>query len=109
MAEFMENHIGEVFEGTISTVTNFGMFVCLSNLIEGLIHINTLEGDYYSYVPELFSIVGQNTKVRYRLGDKVKVKCIGASKAAATIDFVLLEGDKRGNKKPQSKLWLFYW
>ena len=104
MAEFMENHIGEVFEGTISTVTNFGMFVSLSNLIEGLIHINTLEGDYYSYVPELFSIVGQNTKVRYRLGDKVKVKCIGASKAAATIDFVLLEGDKRGNKKPQSKL-----
>lgn len=104
MAEFMENHIGEVFEGTISTVTNFGMFVCLSNLIEGLIHINTLEGDYYSYVPELFSIIGQNTKVRYRLGDKVKVKCIGASKAASTIDFVLLEGDKRGNKKPQSKL-----
>ena len=100
MAEYMEDHIGETFKGRITTLTNFGMFVALDNLVEGLVHINTLEGDYYNYVPELFSIIGQNTKKRYRLGDEVKVKCIGASKAAKTIDFVIEDGDKHGNKQP---------
>jgi ribonuclease R len=55
-----------------------------------LVHINTLEGDYYSYVPELMAIVGQQTKKRYRLGDKVKVKVIAASKEAKTIDFCFI-------------------
>lgn len=104
MAEYMENHIGEVFVGNITGLTNFGMFVGLDNLVEGLVHINTLEDDYYSYIPEAFSLIGQRTKKRYRLGDKVKVKCVSASKAAKTIDFVLLDGDKRGNKKSQSIL-----
>lgn len=104
MAEYMENHIGETYTGTITTLTNYGMFVALDNMVEGLVHINTLEDDYYSYVPELFSIIGQRTKKRYRLGSKVKVKCIGASKASKTIDFVLLDGDKRGNQKSQSIL-----
>jgi ribonuclease R len=99
MAEYMESHIGEVYEGYISTVTNFGMFVVLDNLIEGLIHINTLEGDFYSYVPELMAIVGQQTKKRFRLGDKIKIKVVAASKESKTIDFVALDGDKRGNKK----------
>ena len=104
MAEYMENHIGETYIGTITTITNFGMFVMLDNLVEGLIHINTLEGDYFSYIPEIYSLVGQRTKKRYRLGEKIKVKCISASKVAKTVDFVVLEGDKRGNKKSQSIL-----
>ena len=99
MAEYMENHIGEVYTGTITTITNFGMFVALDNLVEGLVHINSLEDDYYTYVPELFSLIGQNTKKRYRLGTKVKVKCIGASKVTKTIDFALINGDQNGNKK----------
>ncbi len=99
MAEYMESHIGETFIGTISTITNFGMFVQLDNLIEGLVHINTLEGDYFTYIPEMFSLVGQNTKKRYRLGEKVKVKCIGASKQTKTIDFILQGGEKDGNQK----------
>ncbi len=99
MAEYMESHIGETFFGTISTITNFGMFVQLDNLIEGLVHINTLEGDYFTYIPEMFSLVGQNTKKRYRLGEKVKVKCIGASKQTKTIDFILQGGEKDGNQK----------
>lgn len=102
MAEYMEAHVGEVFEGTITTLTTYGMFVALDNLVEGLVHINTLEDDYYSYIPELFAIIGQRTKKTYRLGSKVKVKCIGASKASKTIDFVLLDGDKRGNQKSKS-------
>ena len=104
MAEYMENHLGATYIGTITTITNFGMFVMLDNLVEGLIHINTLEGDYFSYIPEIYSLVGQRTKKRYRLGEKIKVKCISASKVAKTVDFVVLEGDKRGNKKSQSIL-----
>lgn len=99
MAEYMEKHIGEQYLGIICGITSFGMFVKLDNLVEGLVHINTLEGDYFNYVPELFSMIGQNTKKTYRLGDKVKIKVVKANKEAKAIDFVLLDGDKRGNKK----------
>lgn len=98
MAEYMESHIGEMFHGVISTITNYGFFVELDNLIEGLVHINALKGDYYVYVEDLLSLIGQNTKKTYRLGDEVNVKVIGASKEASTIDFELV-GDKDGNKK----------
>ncbi len=99
MAEYMESHVGETFIGTITTITNFGMFVALDNLVEGLVHINSLDDDYYNYIPELFSLVGTHSKKRYRLGDKVKVKCIGASKISKTIDFAIISGDENGNKK----------
>lgn len=104
MAEYMEDKIGSIYEGIISGVTNYGLFIKLDNLIEGLVHINTIETDYYTYVPEIFSLVGHATKKTYRLGDKVKVKVVSASKEAKTIDFVLLEGDKRENTKQKSIL-----
>ncbi len=91
MAEYMEAHIGEEFDGIISGVTNFGFFVELPNLIEGLVHISSLKGDYYNYVSELLSLVGKSTKKTYRLGDKVHVKCVSSSKATALIDFELVE------------------
>ncbi len=100
MAEYMESHIGEEFEGIISGVTNFGFFVELPNLIEGLVHISTIKGDYYNYVPEMLSLVGKSTKKTYRIGDKVLVKCVNSSKATAMIDFELVEeSDKNGSKK----------
>lgn len=99
MAEYMEDKIGEIFDGVIDTVTNFGFFVQLDNLVEGLVHVNTLKGDYYNYEENLLSLVGENTKKTYRIGDKVTVKCVAASKEARTIDFVLVDGDKDGNKK----------
>lgn len=99
MAEYMEDKIGEIFDGVIDTVTNFGFFVQLDNLVEGLVHVNTLKGDYYNYEENLLSLVGENTKKTYRIGDKVTVKCVAASKEARTIDFVLVDGDKNGNKK----------
>ena len=99
MAEYMESHIGETYLAKITGLTNFGMFVALDNMVEGLVHINTLEDDFYSYIPELFAIIGQRTKKRYRLGAKVKVKCVSSNKESQTIDFVLMDGDKRGNKK----------
>lgn len=104
MAEFMEDHIGDVFEGIIDTVTSFGLFISLPNMIEGLVHTSTLEGDYFNYIPELYALIGQNTKKTYRLGDKVRVKCVSASKEAKTIDFIILDGDKNGNKKQKSIL-----
>ena len=104
MAEYMEDHIGEVYEGHISGVTNFGFFVEIDNMIEGLVHANTLEGDYYSYIEELMALVGQKTKKMYRLGSPVRVKVVGASKEARTIDFIVLESDQNGNQKPQSEI-----
>ena len=99
MAEYMQDKIGQIFDGIISGVTNFGLFVMLDNLVEGLVHINTIETDYFTYVPEYFALIGHESKKIYRLGDKVKIKVVAASKEARTVDFVLLEGDKRGNSK----------
>ena len=101
MAEYMESHIGEEFDGIISGVTNYGFYVELPNLIEGLVHVNTLKGDYFTYVPELLSLIGNSTKKTYRIGDKVHVKCINASKYTALIDFEVMES---GNNKQKSKL-----
>ena len=102
MAEYMEDHIGEEYEGVIDTITNFGFFVQLPNLIEGLVHVQTLKGDYFNYVPELLAMIGKSTKKTYRLGDKVRVKCVGASKENSMIDFEIVEVDKNGDKKQKS-------
>ena len=109
MAEYMEGHIGEEFNGIIDTVTNFGFFIQLDNLIEGLVHVNTLKGDYFTYVPELLAMIGKNSKKTYRIGDKIRVKCVGANKLTAMIDFELIEPPKKkigedtdGNKKQES-------
>lgn len=101
MAEYMESHIGEIYEGVISSVTSFGFFVELPNLIEGLVHVNSLKGDYFNYVPELLSLIGNSTKKTYRIGDKVKVKCVGASKERAMIDFEVVNEEKDTLKKKQ--------
>ena len=103
MAEYMENHIGEEYEGIITGIENFGLFVELDNMIEGLVHVNSLKGDYYNYVEELLCLIGQNTKKRYTMGDRVKVKCVGASKEAKTIDFELV-GDKNDRDKKQESV-----
>ena len=97
MAEYMTDHLGEVYHGIISGVTNFGLFVELDNLIQGLIHISTLDG-YYNYVPEILSLVRDDSAKKYRIGDEVSVKVIAASKENSTIDFELV-GDKNGDKE----------
>ena len=103
VAEYMEDHIGEEYVGTINTITNFGFFVELPNLVEGLVHVQTLKGDYFTYIPELLSMIGKSTKKTYRLGDKVRVKCVADSKEASRVDFELVEVDEKdGNKKQES-------
>lgn len=87
MAEYMMDHVGEEFTGMISGVTSFGMFVQLPNMIEGLVHISDISGDYYNYDERTMSLIGQRTKKRYRIGDEVTVICKSASKEEAFIDF----------------------
>ena len=98
MAEYMESHIGEEYEGIISGVTNFGVFVELDNLIEGLVHISTLDG-FYTYVPEMLSLISANKKNKYRIGDRVKIVVTNANKNQGIIDFELVKGEKNGNSK----------
>ena len=102
MAEYMEDHIGEEFEGVIDSILNFGMFVCLPNMIEGLVKYDTIAGDYFEFNEETNLLIGKKTGRKFRLGQKVRVKCIAASKENSTIDFELVEGDKNGNSKQKS-------
>lgn len=94
MAEYMESHIGEEYIGIITTVTSFGFFVELPNLVEGLVHINSLKG-YYNYVPELLSLISADKKQIYRLGDEVKIKVINANKDTRMIDFEVIDGNSK--------------
>ncbi len=98
MAEYMESKIGEKYTGIVSSTTSFGMFVELENLVEGLVHISTLDG-YYTFVPELLSLVKNDKSKKYRIGDKVNVVVTGASKENGTIDFEIVKEDIDGNKK----------
>lgn len=102
VAEYMMDHVGEEFDGVIDTITNFGFFVQLPNLVDGLVHVQTLKGDYFKYVPDLLCMIGKSTKKTYRLGDKVRVKCVGAYKETSMVDFEIVEVDKDGNKKQES-------
>lgn len=93
MAEYMQDHIGEVYDGIVSSVMNFGMFVELPNLIEGLVKVDSLNDDYYTYDETTFALIGKKNKRGYRLGDSVKVKVVGADKNKKTIDFEVLNGN----------------
>ncbi len=99
MAEYMESHIGEEFDGIIDTITSFGMFVELPNLVEGLVHISEIKGDYYVFNEVNKTLKGQHHKKEYRVGQKVRVIVTGASKINSTIDFNLVEGNENGNNK----------
>ncbi len=90
IAEYMEKHIGEEFNGIISSVVSFGMFIELENLIEGLVKLDTLKDDSYFYNEINFSLTGRSTKKTYRLGDPVRVKVTGASKELKTVDFEIV-------------------
>ena len=108
--EFMKNHLGDVFTGVISGVTNFGMFIELpENLAEGLIRLRDLESDFYEYNEKQYSLIGIRTGKVYRLGDKVKVQVVRVDENRHEIDFMLVEDEKpekskkRKNKKKKNK------
>ncbi len=103
MAEYMESHIGETFKGIINTVTNYGFYVELPNLIEGLVRVDDLTDDYYFYQENTFSLIGQRSKKRYTLGSKIEVIVDSVDKDQGLINFKpIKKGDNNGNKQQES-------
>jgi ribonuclease R len=108
--EYMEQHVGEVFDGTISAVTGFGMFVSLDDVfVEGLVHISNLANDFYQFDSVKHRLVGERTRRTFRLGDKVSIQVMSVSLDDRKIDFALAgelpTGENTGqrtNKKPSA-------
>ena len=90
-AEYMKDRIGKEFEGVISSVTSFGIFVELPNTIEGLVHITDLDDDYYIFEENNLRLIGEKTKNIYKLGDKVIVECIHVHMPNKEIFFKIIE------------------
>ena len=90
MAEYMEQHIGEEFEGMISSVMSFGLFVELDNLIEGLVPIKDMN-DFFHYDEERMTLTGEKSHIEYRIGERLVVKVVRASKEEKQIDFEIVK------------------
>lgn len=100
-AEFMRQHVGSDFRGTISAVTSFGFFVLLDDyFVEGLVHVSSLEDDYYQFLEDDFALVGERTRRRFRLGDQVRVRVASVDLDEREIDFVL--GDRARTDQSRS-------
>ncbi|MBI0114841.1 MULTISPECIES: ribonuclease R [unclassified Gilliamella] len=98
--DYMQDHVGEVFNGTISSVVNFGFFVRLDDLfIDGLVHVSSLENDYYIYDASRNRLIGENTRFTYRLGDKVQVKVENVNPEERKIDFSLVDSDNKPQRQ----------
>lgn len=89
-AEFMEDKIGEEYDGIVSSVTNFGIFVELDNTVEGLIRYEQLGDEYFIYNEERREAIGENSYKVYKIGDKVKIRVIDANKLLRRIDFEIV-------------------
>ncbi len=89
--EYMSHHIGEEFEGVISGVTAWGLYVELPNTVEGLVHVTSLTDDYYEYVENTYELVGNATNRHYKLGQRVKVLVAATDSLQRTIDFELVQ------------------
>lgn len=108
--EYMKKHEGDVFEGVISGVTSFGMFVELDNTVEGLVRMSSMVDDYYVYNEKQYCLIGERTRKVYRIGNVVKVMLVKADVDARQIEFVVVEDDKEkteedmaGSNKPKRK------
>lgn len=99
-AEYMEKFVGEEYDGIISGVTSFGIFVELENTVEGLVSYNTMEDDYYIYDEQRLVAIGERTKKEFNLGDRVRIQVANVNKEKSEIDFVLVTNqNKQGEKK----------
>ncbi len=88
-AEYMGKFIGEEFDGVVSGITNYGMYVELPNTVEGMVRITSLADDYYYYDEEKYELIGEKTHNTYKLGQKVRISVLGIDKIKRTIDFEL--------------------
>ncbi len=103
MCEYMKGHLDEVFTGTISGVTGWGIYVQLPNTVEGLVPVRSLRDDYYAYVEEKALLVGERTGKSYGLGQKVDVLVASVDTTARTIDFELQSESADGKAKDSEK------
>jgi ribonuclease R len=102
--EFMERHVGDEFAGTVSSVTAFGIFVLLDDFfVEGLVHVSSLEDDYYQFMEAQYALVGERTRRRFRLGDRVQIRVARVDKEERKIDFVLLEEESSRGRGGRSQ------
>jgi len=90
-AEFMMDKVGQQFEGIISNITAFGLFVELDNTVEGLVRLSSMDDDYYTYNERSLCLIGERTKKIYRIGDKVDVQLIKVSVETRQIDFIIID------------------
>ena len=95
--EYMSGHIGEIFTGVISGVTEYGFYVELPNTIEGMVNVTTLTDDYFHYSADTYELVGEVTNIHYKLGQKVSVMVMETDKIMRTIDFRLVQVEKDEN------------
>ena len=97
-AEFMESKIGEEFDGIISSVTSFGMFVELENTVEGLIRFENMGGEYFNYDETFKKLIGENSKKVYKIGDKVHIRVIEANKELRKVAFELVDKENKAEE-----------
>ena len=90
-AEYMKEHLGEIYEGVISGVTNYGIYVELDNTVEGMVHVNSMRNDYYYFDELHYELVGQDSGVKYKLGERVLVQVRRVDMVSKTIDFRLVD------------------
>ena len=95
--EYMEERLGEVFEGVISGMTKWGMYVELPNTIEGLVHVTNMTNDHYEYYESRYEMVGNHTGKVYKLGQRIYVRVIGTDRLMRTIDFEIAEEGEMGD------------
>ena len=87
MAEYMQDKIGNEYDGIISSITSFGVFVELENTVEGLVRFADLGDDYFIYDEDRKTLLGERTKILYKIGDKMRIRVIRADKVSRQIDF----------------------
>jgi ribonuclease R len=93
-AEYMKEHLGEIYEGVISGVTNYGIYVELDNTVEGMVHVNSMRNDYYYFDEIHYELVGQDSGVKYKLGERVLVQVKKVDMMSKTIDFRLIDREE---------------
>lgn len=99
-AEYMNDHIGEEFDGVVSSVMKFGLFIELPNTVEGLVHISRMNDDYYQYVEQFMALVGRNTRRTYKMGQAIRVKVVNVDVKQSAVDFDIVDPEKT----PQSNM-----
>ena len=90
-AEYMQDHIGEVFAGVVSGVTAWGIYVELQNTVEGMVRLADMSDDQYDFEEEKYRVIGHYTGREYRMGQKVFIRVVSVDKLTRTIDFAMID------------------